>query len=575
MRAPGREGGGKVRWRDVQQRRLGALSRLIRAGGAGWSVGRIVLAVSCGVWALAVALPAPGAQGAPDPAQAPPLMGTQPRAGLLPPPADTLRISAAEAVLSALERNPDLLIQRRNPTLARAAVSEERAAFDPVLTAAATRDKSKTQRFLGSQPQPFELVSELTGYDAGLAIRLPTGTTLSLDAFINGSTSSIYASQYSGNVGLTLTQSLLRGFGTAANLASLRRARLDLEISRSELRGFAELLVAATRAAYWRLYLAAEVVHIQEESLDLARRQREESLARVEVGRLAEVELAAVQAEVARRESALIDGQSAYEQARLDFLYLVDPVGRASAEAGGLPEDPVPGAAASATAWSTLVIPVDTPALPADTLDAVAIHEEVAVRYRPDLVQARLAYEQGRVEVARTKNGLLPRLDFFITLGRTTYADAFRDALPEVDSPFYNVNAGVTFEFPILDRGARAAAKQAEVSRDQLEQALVNMNRLVRRDIRSGYVEVVRTRRQIDATRATRELEQANLDAEQEKFRVGRSTNLLVLQVQRDFILSRLEEIRALVGHLTALDEFYVAEGTLLERQGIEVPEEL
>jgi len=547
---------------------------------AGWSVVRKVFGargtvVWGGVCLLGAALAAPGAQGVPGSGQEPPLVRAQAQARLLPPPADTLRISIDEAMLSALERNPDLLIQRRSPTRARAAVSAERAAFDPVLTAAATRDKSKTQRFLGSQPQPFELVSELTGYDAGLAIRLPTGTILSLDAFINESTSSIFTSQYSGNVGLTLTQSLLRGFGTAANLASLRRARLDLEISRSELRGFAELLVAAIRAAYWRLYLAAQEVDIQQESLDLAGRQREESLARIEVGRLPAVELAAVQAELARRESALIDAQSAYEQARLDFLYLVDPAGRVPVAAGEESGGAALRTGPAATAWSTFVIPVDAPTIAADTLNAVAIHEEVAVRYRPDLAQARLAYEQGRIEVAHTKNGLLPQLDFFITLGRTTYANTFREALPDIDSPFYNVNAGVSFEFPILNRGARADALRAKVSRDQLEQALVNMNRLVRRDIRSGYVEVMRTRRQIDATRATRELEQANLDAELEKFRVGRSTNLLVLQVQRDFILSRLEEIRAVVRHLTALDEFYVAEGTLLERQGIEVPEEL
>jgi len=487
---------------------------------------------------------------------------------VLPPSTDTLRISLAEAVLSALERNPDLAIRRLDPVIARTAVAEERAAFDPVLTASADYSESQIRRFLGSQPQPYEITSELTGYAAGVSLRLPTGTTVALDAVVDRSTSSIFASQYSGNIGLTLTQSLLRGFGFGANLASLRRARLDLDISRAELRAFAERLVADTRAAYWRLYLAGEEVRIQEESLNLALRQKEESLVRIEVGRLAEVELAAVQAEVARRGSALIDARSAYEQARLDFLYLVDPQVRGS--------DDSPGQrAAAAPNWSTLVIPVDGPVIPADTLEAVPVHEEVAVRFRPDLAQARLAYEQGEIEVARTGNGLLPRLDFFITLGRTTYAETFRDALPEVDSPFRNVNLGLQFEFPLPDRGPRAAARRAKVSREQLEQAVVNMNRLVRKDVRSGYVEVIRARRQIDATRATRELEQANLDAELEKFRVGRSTNLLVLQVQRDFIVSKLEEIRAVVGFLTALDDFYLTEGTLLERQGIEVPGEI
>ena len=58
-------------------------------------------------------------------------------------------------------------------------------------------------------------------------------------------------------------------------------------------------------------------------------------------------------------------------------------------------------------------------------------------------------------------------------------------------------------------------------------------------------------------------------------FRVGRFTNLLVLQVQRDFTATRLEEVRALVGHLNALVKLYPMEGTLLERWGTAVPEGL
>jgi outer membrane protein len=36
-----------------------------------------------------------------------------------------------------------------------------------------------------------------------------------------------------------------------------------------------------------------------------------------------------------------------------------------------------------------------------------------------------LIQEQQRLETVVTRNGLLPRLDFFITLGKTGYADSF------------------------------------------------------------------------------------------------------------------------------------------------------
>jgi outer membrane protein TolC len=98
------------------------------------------------------------------------------------------------------------------------------------------------------------------------------------------------------------------------------------------------------------------------------------------------------------------------------------------------------------------------------------------------------------------------------------------------------------------------------------------MERMVQRDVRSAYTEVMRTRQQIEATRVTRDLQEQNLEAEVEKFRVGRSTNLLVLGVQRDFTASQLDVIRAAVDYLNALVDLYVMEGTLLERRGINVP---
>ncbi len=464
---------------------------------------------------------------------------------------DTLRISLQQSVLTALDRNPELAIQRLNPAISRSYAAEQRAAFDPAFSLSGNVSENKTQRFLGSRPEPFELTSKRTQYTAALSEFLPTGTTLSIDASLDGSTSSIYQPQYSGNIAVTVTQSLLQGLGPAANLASLRKARLDQEISGYELQALAEEVLARTETAYWDLYLAGREIVIQKESLELANQQMGESLERVAVGKLPELELAAVRAEVARRQASLIDAQSAYDQARLDFLFLLNPSDRFS--------------------WDIIPVPVDQPGVVSDSLEAITIHEAVALKYRPDLEEARLEYKKGDLDVTLTRNGLLPRLDFFIILGRTTYARTFQEALPDVQSPFYNINAGVNFEFPIPNRQARAQALRAVKTREQLDYSLKNMERMVEKDIRTAYMEVLRTKQQIQAARSIRNLQEKNLEAELEKFRVGKSTNLLVLQVQRDLTAARLDDIQAVVNYLEALINFYVAEGTLLQRRSIAV----
>ena len=164
---------------------------------------------------------------------------------------DTLAIRLQEAILMALEKNPTVTIQRLSPKIANTYSGEQASVYDPVLTISANKDETKLQRFLGSRPEPFEMTSERRQYDLSLTQALPTGTEISASTSISASISSIYSDQYTGDVGISVTQSLLQGFGVGYNLANLRRAKIDVEISLLELKGIAEQLVADVERSYW------------------------------------------------------------------------------------------------------------------------------------------------------------------------------------------------------------------------------------------------------------------------------------------------------------------------------------
>ncbi len=462
---------------------------------------------------------------------------------------DTLKISLHDAVLMGLENNSTVIIQRLEPIVAETYKEESRAEFDPVINAEGHKSSNKYQRCLGSQSKPFDLKDEQFDFAIDISEKLPTGTSISLNTGMNGSVSNLYTDQYVGNLGLTISQSLLQGFGLPANLANLRRAKLDTEISVSELKAIAEYITAEIEKSYWDLYLTGQEMNIQEQSLILAQKQYSESLERVKVGKLPELELAAVEAEVALRKSALIEAQSKNEQTRLCFIYLLSPE--------------------KENIWYTYPILIDKPFFPTDTLDSIAVHEQLGMKYRPDLQQANLELEKGKLEIKRTKNGLLPQLDFFITLGKSTFSETFKDAFPDFNTPFYQVNTGLIFGFPVPNRKASAQLKRAQCSQEQQVAAVKNMEKLVQRDIHSAYIEVVRSRQQIEAISVTRDLQKKKLDAELEKFRVGKSTIFLVLQAQRDFTTSQLENARSLVAYIISLVDLYRSEGTLLERRGI------
>jgi len=184
-----------------------------------------------------------------------------------------------------------------------------------------------------------------------------------------------------------------------------------------------------------------------------------------------------------------------------------------------------------------------------------------------------LLIARNELEVIRTRNGLLPRLDLFVTLGKTGYAESFGQSIADaLSEPSYDILAGVRMEFPPLNRSARAEHARARLSVRQAQESLENLDQLVQVDVRLAHLEVQRLAQQVQATAATRELQEEVYRAENAKFSVGRSTSYLVAQAQRDLLSSQIAEVRAIVDYLNAMVELYRLDGSLLERLGIVAP---
>ncbi len=438
-------------------------------------------------------------------------------------------LSLREAVLQALENNPSLKAQRLVPEIQRTAVTEELGLLDPRLTAEA------------GHTLPAATTAAPSGAEAGLSLSFATGTSVS----------AILAAGWdpvSAGYDVQVTQSLLAGGRLSANLARVRQARLDVQASEHELRGFTENLVAGVQQAYWDHYLALRQREIYRESLALAERQLEESRVRAQVGQIAPIELAAPKAEVVSRREALREGEKRVQTTRFSLLLAISPRG---ADLGAA------------------VMLADSPA-PVGPLDELAGHLSLASRRRPELLQARLELERGTLEVIRTRNGLLPRLDAFIALGGTGYAEAFPDSFPAAveDS---SLSAGLSLELALGNRAARARAERARLGRAQAEESLRALERTVEADVRAAWLEAGFAAERVSTSAELRQLQEQTLAAETEKFRAGTSTTYLVAQAQRDLLAGQLAEAQAAVQYLLAVATLYRLEGTLLERSGVTV----
>ena len=450
-------------------------------------------------------------------------------------PGTALQLSVPQAVLMALGNNVSLQLERLQPAKQQEAVAIERTAFDPVAGVGVA-----AETLTGAHEEDAITVQ------GTLAQTFTTGTTVSVNAAYDDLRQN-RKDERAGNLDIQVTQALLRGRGRTVNLARIRQAVIDTELSRYEFRAVTEALVAAVETTYWDCVLAREKIEIFVKSLEVAEQQIAEVRERISVGKVAELDLAAAEAEVAEKREQLIAARGDLSKRLLLFRRLVNPEGGQ---------------------WSRNLALSDQPRLQTVTLDDVEAHVQLGVDNRPDLAQAHLLIKRGELEVVHTRNGTLPKLDLFLRIGGTHYARSFTPIDEDQD---WVATVGLALEFPLGLRSEKAQYRIAAVDLQQAELALRNLAQLVQHDVRAAYVDVGVAQEQIAATAATRKLRQDTLTAEREKFQVGASTTLQVALAWRDLIESEISEVEAVISLRKAFISLYRLEGTLLERRGIEL----
>lgn len=495
-----------------------------------------------------------------------------------------LVLTPASAVELALAHNRALAVQTYAPAIVETAIDEARAQFDPSLsvstryteqnapvrtgtaqnitaTPASTNSTvlddvrtliAETQTLSALLTQNATAVNTTKSFsaDSQLAQYLPTGTTLSLNGGITQTINTLSDSgQHVGTWSVGVTQSLLKGLGPEVNLVALRQARNNVAISEHAFREYVLNLVDQVETGYWNFALAQETLGIQQFSLKLVQEQLQLNQALISVGKLAASARVSAEAEVARQKAALVDAEASVKERAIELWQLVNPEGK-------LPEE--------------LALPeVALPPIEAVSLDA-ATSVQLAVAFRPDLAQARLDIANRTLDLRAARNNLLPQLDAFASYGVNSFGSktgAWNDHLADADYGQFEV--GLAFQRTLGGRAERARRLRANLEEERAEAAVRNLEQSIETEVRKAVVNVTRQWEQIGASQSEVHAREEELRIETDQFRLGRSTNLDVLQVQQNLIQAKLNEATARVRYLQALVALYQSEGTLLTRRGI------
>ncbi|MFP4057478.1 MAG: TolC family protein [Candidatus Brocadiia bacterium] len=468
------------------------------------------------------------------------------------------RISLEEVVALAVEHNLRLAAERLSPQQADTVVIERIALFDPFVYGDYTREKSRQQSSTGL----FGNRQQLSDATVGLQKLFPPGTVADLHLATRREWSDFpFAAvnpAYENEFGWSITQPILRGFGTRVNTAGIATAQNERRIATQQLRSVALDVVAEAQKTYWELVYAIRNKALLQRSLERAVSLQRDILARVEAGVLGERDpsVAQAQAEVALREEDIVVAGDLIRDAEEALKVITD-----------LAADP--------QVWDQALVPTTEPPTDVPPLEPQRA-VDTALAHRPDYQQAKLSIENRDIDVMVGRNELLPRLDASFGINNTGLSAASHQARRDLGTfDYYHWVLGIRLEYPLGNRAARARYRRARLQRRQAFISLKGLERQIHLQVRNAIRQVGTDVERLRAAQATVAAERERVRAEEIRFteaQVGTSQD--VLDAQADLAEAERRSLRALIDLNQSLVDVERVAGTLLEASGVSFQEE-
>ncbi len=467
-----------------------------------------------------------------------------------PAPAVPLRIDLRQAIEMALARNYTIRVQRFDPALADANLLSKQGVFDPALELEYLHSETTDPR----DPDFPNLAKNLDvqeDYRAAITGLLPTGMRYSLVAKSGRAfeRSITRTESFTTFAGLELTQPLIKGGGTAANLGPIRVARLGQAISVWDLRAGIIDVVAETVLIYNDLYFSMLNLEVAKRSRDLAARLLEDNIRRADIGTMSPLDVTEARADLATRvEDILLAEQSVRENRNFLKRLVTDDL------------------------ETLLDLRLDISSAPAIQPPEEDVRAGIlrALENRPDYRSALLALQQKKITLVMKRNDSLPELDLLASFGANGLDQSLASSFERLgDNRGTEWTLGATLRVPVPNREGRGNLDSARI---EVERALLDLKRLEQDiivEIDNLAARIASTRARIKAAAQSRVFAGERLDAEEKRLLAGVGTTFFLLDAQNSYAAAEVAELRAHTDFNKAVVEYDRATAHTLTRHMI------
>ena len=463
--------------------------------------------------------------------------------------------------------------------------------FDPQLSGTLQLDKNDTESVSVFSPVPVVAQNTYTsnfGYSQGFGWGgMLTGSFNNTHLTTNNPTS-LLTPQLGSNFQFRFTQNLLQGFGFLPNTRFIRIAKNNREISDVAFRLQVITTVDQIENMYWDLVYAYENVRVQQESLTYAQKALEDSKRQAQVGTAPPIQVVSSQSTVATDQQNLIVAQN---NLQLQQLLMKNALSRSI-------EDPVL-AEADVIPTSGMVIPQQEAVVPIQDMIIDAL------RHRAELVESRIDLQSRDINNKAVRNAMLPTLQAFAYYGGSGVGGDVNPAVPNcanttsafcfdqtkapppfrstttvgyggtlnqlVNSTAPDKGLGLSLTIPLRNRLAQSNQVRAQLEYRQAQVRELQLENQVRIEVRNAEFDVRQNRVAVQAAQSAVDLAHQTLDADQQKLKVGLTTQTAILQDAATLTTGESNLVSAKAAYEKSRIELDRATGLLLDHAGINV----
>ncbi len=506
-------------------------------------------------------------------------------------------LSLREAVEMALQNNPDIQVSQKNVKIAEFDLQSASGAFDTGLSATTDFERAKNpltnsifsngNRAINNRvlTNSVRVEKPLTRFGTRLSSEFSNSLQTTDDPFNS------FRRSFQPALNFLLVQPILRGRQFDDGRRQIEIAKKNLNLTDQQFRRQTIEIIAQVQQAYWNLAFALKELQVQQDAVRDTELQLATTRRKVEQGSIAPIETVSLDNQIAKFEGAVFQSLETVTRAQNALKNLI-------------------AADENANLWNEAILPTDDINL---EVPEIALAEAIAAALdnRLELKQNETSRVINQINRRYYKEQIKPQLDVRIGYtangfagtpsgGNFNFGDPNLTArvnelsalaelppLPAAQSPsnipnnlnggfgkslgnlfrqnFNNFQFGVTFNFPIENRTAKAELGKNLVEAEKLDIEKRRVSQQITAEVRNAVQTLQTLKMRLQSARTSRDTAEQEFESEQRKYDsgYGDSSLFILLEKQKNLTAAKASEVQIRLELNKAIADFDRAVGNL------------